>query len=53
MLTIINLALVLVNLYSVGVAEHKVQILDEKLDDLAMIEERLKHIAENLDSAFR
>lgn len=53
MLTVINLALVLVNLYSIGVSEHKVQILEDKLDDLAMIEERIRHIAENLDSAFK
>ena len=48
--TVINIALVFVNLYSIGVSESKLQIVQEKLDDLSMLEERIKHIAENLDS---
>lgn len=52
MLTIINIALVVVNLYSVGMAEKKLDLLDDKLTDMAMLEERVKHICENLDSCF-
>lgn len=52
MLTIINLGLIVVNLYSIGCAEKKMQVIDEKLDDLAMIETKIKHLCENLDSCF-
>lgn len=52
MLTIINLALVFVNFASIGAAEKKLEIIDDKLQDMAMIEERVKHICENLDSCF-
>lgn len=52
LVTVINIALLLVNLYSVGVAEKKLSIIDEKLDDLAVIESQIKHFAESLDSAF-
>ena len=52
MITTINLALILVNLYSVGCAEKKLEAIEDKLDDLAVIEERLKHLCENMDSAF-
>lgn len=52
MLTVINMTLILVNLYSVGVAEKKIQIIEEKLDDLAMLEKKVSHLCENLDSCF-
>lgn len=53
MLTVVNIALVLVNLYSVGVSEKKIEIIEEKLADMAMLEARVKHICDNLDSVFR
>lgn len=53
LLLILNIALVLVNFYSLGVSEKKLEIIDEKLTDLAMLETEIKHIAENLDSALR
>ena len=52
MLTVINMTLILVNLYSVGLAEKKMSIIDEKLDDLAMLEKKVEHLCENLDSCF-
>lgn len=53
MLTCLNVALVIVNLYSVGIAQKKIEIIEEKLDDMAMLEKRVEHIADNLDSVFR
>lgn len=52
MLTVINVTLILVNLYSVGVAEKKLSIIEEKLDDLSMLEKKVQHLCENLDSCF-
>lgn len=52
MLTILNISLLLVNLYSVGVSEKKLQEIEEKMDDMACIEDRINHLLVNLDSAF-
>lgn len=49
---VLNIALFLVNVYSIGVNQKKLEIIEDKLQDMAMIEERLKHYMENLDSAF-
>lgn len=53
MLTVVNIALVLINLYSLGCADRKLDIVQEKLDDMAMLEQRVRHICDNLDSCFR
>lgn len=52
MLTILNISLLLVNLYSVGVSEKKLQEIEEKMDDMACVEVKLRHLLEDLDSAF-
>lgn len=52
LITLINLTLVLVNLYSVGVSQKKMEIIDEKLEDLSMLEKRIANLCENVDSAF-
>lgn len=52
MLTILNCGLILVNLYCIGLSGKKLEIIEDKLNDLSMIEERIKHVCENLDSVF-
>lgn len=52
MLIVVNLALIMVNLYSIGVAEKKLSIIDEKMNDLAVLEAKINHLCENLDSCF-
>ena len=52
MIIILNIMLFLVNLYSIGVNQKKLDIIEDKLQDMAMLEERLKHYLDNLDSCF-
>lgn len=51
-LFILNLAILLCNLYSLGASYKKFEVIDEKLDDMAMMEKRISHLCDNLDSVF-
>lgn len=52
MLTVCNIFLLLANLYSIGLANKKMEIIEDKLEDMSMLEKRVAHICDNMDSAF-
>lgn len=49
---ILNCAILLCNIYTLGLTGKKVEIIEEKIADMSMVEERIKHLCEDLDSAF-